>query len=75
MDIGNNGISTATGVTATATIEDLATNTIVFDETINIPDINPFAFSDDSDVSFDNIWPSSYTPPSQPGLYLSLIHI
>lgn len=69
MDIGNNGVSTATGVTATATIEDLSTNATVFSETVNIPNINPFAFADDTDVAFDNIWPSSYTPPSVPGAY------
>jgi len=70
MDVGNDGIATATGVTGNVQILDLDNgNAVVFDEDKNIPDIPPFNINDDSDVAFDNIWAGSYLPPSVPGRY------
>ncbi|MEM6967543.1 MAG: T9SS type A sorting domain-containing protein [Bacteroidota bacterium] len=70
LDIQNNGLNEATGVQATATIEEAATGNVVFNESISIPNILSIDPDSDDDVSFDNIWPSRFTPPATPGGYL-----
>jgi len=67
LDVGNNGTNMATGVTATATIQEAGSGTVVFTEDLPIGDIMPLA-TDDSDVAFDNIWAGRYTPPATPNV-------
>ncbi len=72
LDVQNNGLNMATGVTAKAEIIDLTTNASVFSETINISDITPLDQTGDTDVAFDNIWPGRFTPPAAVNAYQGL---